>query len=45
MHANENKSFIVERKVCLLVYIYVFLNGAGLSRDQCLVFNKKDKKR
>lgn len=45
MHANESKSFIVERKVCLLVYIYVFLNGAGLSRDQCLVFNKNDKKK
>lgn len=44
MHANESKSFIVDRKVCLLVYIYVFLNGAGLSRDQCLVFNKNDKK-
>lgn len=45
MHANESKSFIVDRNVCLLVYIYVFLNGAGLSRDQCLVFNKNDKKR
>lgn len=33
MYVNESKLFIVEWKVCLLVYIYVFLNGVGLLCD------------